>query len=192
MAPTKCFNPCCIGLGIQTHCRAQSMALSGIVSILVVLDWVFKPGTSFSIRPTGFSFQSLLYWIGYSNHFSSSLKRIAWHSFNPCCIGLGIQTVCCRVRGGVVYEVSILVVLDWVFKPYELPVQCVGLLVSILVVLDWVFKPPTSFAAFTQSFTFQSLLYWIGYSNEFEVFEENWLIVMFQSLLYWIGYSNRS
>ena len=92
VVPYFCFNPCCIGLGIQTVCGGA--------------DWE---------RPV--KFQSLLYWIGYSNSRSPTVHADPMPSFNPCCIGLGIQT-----RNGWRYwrnirQVSILVVLDWVFKP---------------------------------------------------------------------------
>ena len=87
-----------------------------------------------------FEFQSLLYWIGYSNELSECDKSLH-------------------------YEVSILVVLDWVFKP--------GL------------PGPIAY----NSLWFQSLLYWIGYSNWGGRLKRGhqW---PFQSLLYWIGYSN--
>ena len=61
------FNPCCIGLGIQTRD-------AGKVSLAELL------------------FQSLLYWIGYSNRQHMMEKSSSWIGFNPCCIGLGIQT----------------------------------------------------------------------------------------------------
>ena len=235
----KGFNPCCIGLGIQT-CRLCCCTRSNPrVSILVVLDWVFKPATAPqgpAYEPVfqsllywiGYSndapirrparrqlFQSLLYWIGYSNHaygpvylsaseaFQSLLYWIGYSNslavwlllglslcFNPCCIGLGIQT------------------LVGVTALPEAP------FVSILVVLDWVFKPAHAVRKFAVLFWFQSLLYWIGYSNWsgsnrrpsiHGCFNPCCIGLgiqtpaqgktadrphRFQSLLYWIGYSN--
>ena len=61
------FNPCCIGLGIQTFGGVVETQPGGGVSILVVLDWVFKPA-------------------------QGSARGQAVKGFNPCCIGLGIQT----------------------------------------------------------------------------------------------------
>ena len=87
--------------------------------------------------------------------------------FNPCCIGLGIQTRWQKPWTSLLCDVSILVVLDWVFKQKD-------------------------YGYFRKSLKkFQSLLYWIGYSNELQEIcvERN---TLFQSLLYWIGYSNKS
>ena len=108
------FNPCCIGLGIQTS-RLRNLHAS------------FK------------LFQSLLYWIGYSNGFmrcaSSSDIR-----FNPCCIGLGIQTIAQKPPG--LFRDWFQSLLYWIgySNPHHHD-RCAALrLVSILVVLDWVFK----------------------------------------------------
>ena len=135
------------------------------VSILVVLDWVFKQG-----------------W--------ETADRLVRSSFNPCCIGLGIQTRRIRQHGCIAQYVSILVVLDWVFKlSSACQVHRHVNQVSILVVLDWVFKPLPAFRVSGVMNAFQSLLYWIGYSNlqsAMTTFAHFW----FQSLLYWIGYSN--
>ena len=189
--PSSCFNPCCIGLGIQTCAAACRFRRRSRVSILVVLDWVFKPGRNtltpaerrvsilvvldwvfkpdevpghrargcvvsilvvldWVFKPTiegdvvlnPRRFQSLLYWIGYSNN--TRLRKFAHQSirFNPCCIGLGIQT--------------------WLFfLAYLCPKN-----VSILVVLDWVFKLAVRAERGKGGGLFQSLLYWIGYSNK--------------------------
>ena len=133
------------------------------------------------------------------------------NSFNPCCIGLGIQTG----RGQATQEG---------FNPccIGLGIQTLGIdpdtihryKVSILVVLDWVFKQVDLDADVIRALMFQSLLYWIGYSNHRErrvvvvrmqvsilvvldwVFKRAGIadrvlcIERFQSLLYWIGYSN--
>ena len=160
------FNPCCIGLGIQTSDTSGS-ALKGKL------------------------FQSLLYWIGYSNDFIHPLTL----GTNGVSILVVLDWVFKREaeRGKLTLAlaVSILVVLDWVFKPawkkrYRLFQAisfnpcCIGLgiqtlhgntgaqgrsRVSILVVLDWVFKHEAVEADYRAAVLFQSLLYWIGYSN---------------------------
>ena len=137
----RSFNPCCIGLGIQTGCVRRlaywpqvsilvvldwvfkrkrfiwkpdfqnvsilvvldwvfkQSYLAGCewgwerVSILVVLDWVFKPAGCVVVPGVTPEFQSLLYWIGYSNRLLPHKARLTNRCFNPCCIGLGIQTM---------------------------------------------------------------------------------------------------
>ena len=91
-APMKSFNPCCIGLGIQTLFDLKNSQTLFFVSILVVLDWVFKRRAVSVRRFTNVVFQSLLYWIGYSNKSLVLVVEAPMKSFNPCCIGLGIQT----------------------------------------------------------------------------------------------------
>ena len=183
------FNPCCIGLGIQTVRMQKRVMKLKAVSILVVLDWVFKP-------------------------IHSAKPSLQMASFNPCCIGLGIQTLHCR-GVSIPYAVSILVVLDWVFKRASLDlIAYADYIVSILVVLDWVFKQAMELVKLFRDQGFQSLLYWIGYSNSMsnrsfslEIKSFNPCCIglgiqtaaddpyrlrygWFQSLLYWIGYSN--
>ena len=86
-------------------------------------------------------FQSLLYWIGYSNAVGGVYNQLKGFCFNPCCIGLGIQTA---------EMVAVAYCASWV---------------SILVVLDWVFKLELNTVQKPKNNWFQSLLYWIGYSN---------------------------
>ena len=208
------FNPCCIGLGIQTCRFLVEYSSIPVVSILVVLDWVFKPSSS-AEESTSFSlFQSLLYWIGYSNLVLAQRNQLHFRCFNPCCIGLGIQTGQWPAASLLARNVSILVVLDWVFKRCGDDSQLAQGKVSILVVLDWVFKRDLPTDAAITLLKFQSLLYWIGYSNPHHhqwfrhanpvsilvvldwVFKQRLAVKLlsgrstFQSLLYWIGYSN--
>ena len=109
------FNPCCIGLGIQTLVDGCEARRADWVSILVVLDWVFKPYESGGKLYNVLEFQSLLYWIGYSNNQGIAVGPEPRLGFNPCCIGLGIQTPSAEGHRRI-HRVSILVVLDWVFK----------------------------------------------------------------------------
>ena len=43
-------------------------------------------------------FQSLLYWIRPSDGIAPTAFLDAQQSFNPCCIGLGLQTLCQSAR----------------------------------------------------------------------------------------------
>ena len=88
-ARLDCFNPCCIGLGLQTR---EHTAYTQSVQL---------------------QFQSLLYWIRPSDHgevWSDCSTCTA--RFNPCCIGLGLQTLARNFRASGKVAVSILVVLD--------------------------------------------------------------------------------
>ena len=159
------FNPCCIGLGIQTPARWRHAATGSPVSILVVLDWVFKPFPALDRTITIDGFQSLLYWIGYSNPMSADFADVSGSRFNPCCIGLGIQTA--QAKWGAASGSLFQSLLYWIGYSNSSSVKASAhrCVVSILVVLDWVFKPAEVFWWLIGEDEFQSLLYWIGYSN---------------------------
>ena len=63
-----CFNPCSVGLGIQTWQGIDNIKVNGI------------------------EFQSLFCWIRDSDTGYQHLPIIKSWSFNPCSVGLGIQT----------------------------------------------------------------------------------------------------
>ena len=183
------FNPCCIGLGIQTTMTLHQVFRVVEVSILVVLDWVFKHTTKMVDEKYYIGFNPCCIGLGIQTPPPPPPPSFVMPCFNPCCIGLGIQTSCRRHGSPAHAGVSILVVLDWVFKRVsqwrkELAVIsfnpcCIGLGIQT--------HDGQKLRCFMAEF--QSLLYWIGYSNHAMyhlAIDEG----MFQSLLYWIGYSN--
>ena len=112
------FNPCCIGLGIQTRGGTPVRMGNRPVSILVVLDWVFKPDAPITGGCGVICFNPCC--IGLGIQTIANLRQLVdTASFNPCCIGLGIQTCVMDAAIWAGRVVSILVVLDWVFKLYK-------------------------------------------------------------------------
>ena len=57
-------------------------------------------------------FQSLLYWIRPSDYIDVEPDTAPNVGFNPCCIGLGLQTILQAQFSVALHGVSILVVLD--------------------------------------------------------------------------------
>ena len=86
-----------------------------IVSILVLLDWLFR------LRKV-------------------SIQQSTSFGFNPCSIGLVIQTGIKTEGTERVKGVSILVLLDWLFRPCSSSPHPQYEQVSILVLLDWLFR----------------------------------------------------
>ena len=187
--PYSCFNPCCIGLGIQTLFRAADFpAASVFQSLLYWIGHSDSAGVTVGWKTLGM-FQSLLYWIGHSDKCPAR---------------------CCSPMS----DVSILVVLDWAFRPRFERRRRNPRIVSILVVLDWAFRQTDMIIEKPRNPRFQSLLYWIGHSDTGPA--PLWrrspgvsiLVVLdwafrqpnsngrnhermeFQSLLYWIGHSD--
>ena len=88
------------------------------VSILVVLDWVFKPADRLVRAAVRLRFNPCCIGLGIQTR-SKNQNDFMLSGFNPCCIGLGIQTMADGIVGSEL-PVSILVVLDWVFKQSDL------------------------------------------------------------------------
>ncbi len=181
----KCFNPCCIGLGVGT----SSLTFSTLTRerFQSLLYWIGRGDMYFRQKKDGtIGFQSLLYWIGrgdWSQNFIldlvaevSILVVLDWAwgraligatepeegCFNPCCIGLGVGTEP-RPDGRLLMTLPFQSLLYWIGRG------------------DLSSSPPPATAR-----RFQSLLYWIGRGDNIGN-PSQMNTARFQSLLYWIG-----
>ena len=106
------FNPCCIGLGLQTgqfpHQYHQRQMFQSL------LYWIRPSDASRSARPMSAisRFNPCCIGLGLQTTCRGLCNVPATKCFNPCCIGLGLQTSEFRTEFGRTGQVSILVVLD--------------------------------------------------------------------------------
>ncbi len=106
-----CFNPCSVGLGIQT--TFYSTPWRWFVKFQSLLCWIRdSDGKGSVFIKDDLKFQSLLCWIRDSDFMLSITIFSALVSFNPCSVGLGIQTTGLARFAGVFDNVSILALLD--------------------------------------------------------------------------------
>ena len=136
------FNPCCIGLGIQTPDLPLLRDCRQYVSILVVLDWVFKLGSCRTQQTAYCRFQSLLYWIGYSNGLARLCASAFVCRFQSLLYWIGYSNAIATIVT-ITPEERFQSLLYWIgySNPQGFTIRRNGYRVSILVVLDWVFKP---------------------------------------------------
>ena len=85
-----CLNPYFIGLSILMVYCPEAQELGEIVSILILLDYLFLFSSLDTVVPVGSLSQSLFYWIIYSYLFNYVLEEYSEYRLNPYFIGLSI------------------------------------------------------------------------------------------------------
>ena len=134
------FNPYFTGLPILIYVNIAGDEDSPEVSILILLDYLFLSKSSLEVSDEVVKFQSLFYWITYSYTYTTCNKHRCDSGFNPYFTGLPILILTGNTEGLSKKEVSILILLDYLFLLKNKAEEAVeGGVVSILILLDYLF-----------------------------------------------------
>ena len=115
------LNPYFIGLSILIWVLLTLISIALVVSILILLDYLFLlSGINPLINTADRMSQSLFYWIIYSYKNSDRWKGIfPFRGLNPYFIGLSILIKIRYKKGEIKTWVSILILLDYLFLSFR-------------------------------------------------------------------------